>query len=152
MTVRGNLVLVPAPKDTMIVARKDGRLYVADFREYPHLDEPDAVDWNISISKLIVGKIEQTRTRHLTLQEIECENTVQTSQPAPGTSTDLKLTVFGSLDGKNNDFTVDPTVVDRDNGYVKAVCRATAKNFAVQLRGTYNINTIVLTFHNHGRR
>ena len=40
---RGNLTLIPAPKDTMIVARKDGRLYVADFREYPHLDEPDAV-------------------------------------------------------------------------------------------------------------
>ena len=76
MAARGNLVLVPAPKDTMIVARKDGRLYVADFREYPHLDDPDAVDWSISISKLIVGKIEQARTRHLTLQEIECENTV----------------------------------------------------------------------------
>ena len=145
-------VAVPAPKDTLIVAQQSGRLYTADFREYPQLDDSTAVDWDISISKIIVGKLTQVRTRYLTLEEIECENTVQTSQPAPGTSTDLKLTVFGSLDGKNNDFTVDPTVVDRDNGYVKAVCRATAKNFAVQLRGTYNINTIVLTFHNHGRR
>ena len=145
-------VAVPAPKDTLIVAQQSGRLYTADFREYPQLDDSTAVDWDISIAKIIVGKLTQVRTRYLTLEEIECENTVQTSQPAPGTSTDLKLTVFGSLDGKNNDFTVDPTVVDRDNGYVKAVCRATAKNFAVQLRGTYNINTIVLTFHNHGRR
>ena len=50
-----NLRLIPAPKDTMIVARQDGRLYVVDFREFPHLDDPAAVDWDISVSKLVVG-------------------------------------------------------------------------------------------------
>ena len=148
----GNLTLVPAPKDTMIVVRPNGRLYTADFREYPHLGDPGAVDWDISVSKLIVGRLEQVRTRHLTLEEIECENTVATGQNPPGTSTDLALTVFGSLDGKNIDTTTTHTIVERDSGYVRAVCRTTAKNFSVELRGTYNINTMVLTYHNHGKR
>lgn len=150
MATSSQFVLVPAPKDTMIVVRKDGRLYVADFREYPHLDDPGAVDWDISISKLIVGRLEQVRTRHLTLEEIEVQNTVNTSQPINGA--DMKLTVFGSLDGKNIDSTADPYIVENGDGYVKGLCRVTAKNFAIQLRGTYNINTIVLTFHNHGKR
>lgn len=152
MATAFNLELVPAPKDTMIVARKDGRLYVVDFREFPHLDDPGAVDWNVSVSKLLVGKIQQTRTSFLTLQEIELENTVQTNQPPPGSTKDMEITVFGSLDGKNNDMEVEPTTAERDNGYVRATCRMSAKNFSVQLRGTYNINTMVLTYHNHGKR
>lgn len=152
MATAYNLELIPAPKDTMIVARKNGRLYVVDFREYPHLDDPSAVDWDISVSKLIVGKIQETRTRHLTLQEIECENTVQTYQNPPGYDTDMKITVFGSHDGKNIASETDPHVVSREDGYVHAVTRVTAKNFQIQLRGTYNINTMVLTYHNHGKR
>lgn len=152
MATAPNLTLIPAPKDTMIVAQKNGRLYVVDFTEYPHLDDPGTIDWGVSVSKIIVGKVQETRSRFLTLEEIEVENTVATSQPAPGTTTDMSLTVFGSLDGKNTDIEVDPTIVDRDNGYVHAVCRVSAKNFSVQLRGTYNINTMVLTYHNHGKR
>lgn len=147
-----NLTLIPAPKDTMIVARKNGRLYVVDFREFPHLDDPAAVDWCVSVSKLLVGKVQQTRTRFLTLQELELENTVQTNQPPPGSAKDMEITVFGSLDGKNQDISVEPTIVERDNGYVHATTRVSAKNFSVQLRGTYNINTMVLTYHNHGKR
>ena len=152
MATAFNLEIIPAPKDTMIVARQDGRLYVADFREYPHLDDPAAVDWNISVSKLIVGKLQQNRSHFLTLQEIELENTVATGQLPPGSTQDMELKVFGSADGKNIDSTVTPTVVERDSGYVHAVCRTTAKNFEIQLRGTYNINTIVMTYHNHGKR
>ena len=152
MATAPNLRLIPAPKDTMIVARADGRLYVVDFREYPHLDDAASVDWNLSVSKMIVGKLEQVRTRHVTLEEIEFENVVQTFQPAPGTSTDMGITVFGSQDGKNIDSTTTPHIAERDNSYVRARCRVTAKNFQVQLRGTYNINTITLTYHNHGKR
>lgn len=152
MAVNGAFVLIPAPKDTMIVVRKDGRLYTVDFREFPHLDDPGAVDWDVSVSKIILGKLQQNRTRHLTLEEIELENTVQTNQFPPGSANDLQLTVFGSLDGKNTDFEIQPTIVERDNGYVLARCRTTAKNFSIQVRGTYNMNTIALTYHNHGRR
>lgn len=147
-----NLRNIPAPKDTMIVARGDGRLYVADFREFPHLDDPGAVDWDLSVSKLIVGKLQQNRTRFLTLQEIELENTVETDQTPPGSAKDMELKVFGSTDGKNIDSTITPHITERDSGYVHAVCRTTAKNFEIQLRGTYNINTIVMTYHNHGKR
>lgn len=152
MATAPNLKLIPAPKDTMLVARQDGRLYVADFREFPHLDDPAAVDWDISVSKLIVGKLQQNRTRLLTLQEIELENTVATGQIPLGSSEDMELKVFGSTDGKNIDSTITPHITERDSGYVHAVCRTTAKNFEIQLRGTYNINTIVMTYHNHGKR
>ncbi len=152
MATSSPLRLVPAPKDTMIVARPNGRLYVVDFRDFPHLDDPGAVDWSVSISKIILGKLQERRSRHLTLEEIELENTVQTNQPPPGSAQDMQITVYGSLDGKNQDIQVSPTIRERDNGYVHASCRVTAKNFEIQLRGTYNINTIVLTYHNHGRR
>ena len=152
MAINGAFVLIPAPKDTMIVVREDGRLYTVDFRDNPHLDDPGAVDWGISISKAIIGKLQQTRNKFVTLEEIEVENTVNTNQYPPGSPQDMKITVFGSLDGKNVDTTIDPTVVERDNGYVLAKCRTTAKNFMIQLRGTYNVNTFVLTTHNHGRR
>lgn len=147
-----NLTLIPAPKDTMIVARQDGRLYTADFREFPHLDDPGTVDWNISISKLIIGKLQERRTRHVTLEEVEFENVVQTGQPLPGSPDDFKLTVFGSLDGKNIESTIDPHIAERDGSYIKATCRTTAKNFMIQLTGTYNVNTLAVTYHNHGRR
>lgn len=147
-----NFRLVPAPKDTMIVVRPNGRLYVVDFRDFPHLDDPGAVDWSVSISKIILGKLQERRSRHLTLEEIELENTVQTNQPPPGSAQDMQITVFGSMDGKNVDYEVQPHVVERDNGYVKATLRKTAKNFMIQVRGTYNMNTIALTYHNHGKR
>lgn len=146
------LYKLPAPKDTLIVGRADGRLYVADFREYPQLDTPSKVDWTLSVSKIIVGKLEQNRSRHLTLEEIELENVVQTMQSAPGTTTDMGITVFGSQDGKNIESTTTPHIAERDDSYVRAQCRVTAKNFQVQLRGTYNVNTITLTYHNHGKR
>ena len=34
-----NLKQVPLPKNTMIVARDSGRLYVVDFTEFPQLDD-----------------------------------------------------------------------------------------------------------------
>lgn len=152
MATAPQLRLIPAPKDTMIAARQDGRLYVVNFREYPQLDDPASVDWTLSVSKMIVGKLEQNRTRWLTLEELEFENVTKTDQPAPGTSTDMGITIYGSQDGKNIDHTITPIITERDGTYVQAKCRVTARNFQVQLRGTYNVNTIQLTYHNHGKR
>jgi hypothetical protein len=151
-TEANNLKQVPLPKNTMIVAREDGRLYVVDFTEFPHLDDPAVIDWDISVSKMIIGKIQQSRRQLQTLQEIECENIVRTEQFPEGTTKDFQMTVFGSLDGKNQEIEVEPTIASEDGGYVKAVCRVTAKNFEIQLRGTFNVNTVVVTMHPAGRR
>lgn len=147
-----NLKQVPLPKNTMVVARQNGRLYVVDFTEFPHLDDPSVVDWNVSVSKLLIGKIQQSRTKLQTLEEIECENIVRTAQFPSGTTEDFKLTVFGTLDGKNQAMSVDPTIANEEGGYVHATCRLTAKNFEIQLRGTFNVNTLVVTTHPAGRR
>jgi hypothetical protein len=151
-TEANNLKQVPLPKNTMVVSRQNGRLYVVDFTEFPHLDDPSVVDWNVSVSKLIVGKIQQSRTQVQTLEEIECENIVRTEQFPDGTTKDFQLTVFGSLDGKNQALEVEPTIATEDGGYVRAACRLTAKNFEIQLRGTFNVNTLAVTMHRAGRR
>lgn len=147
-----NLKEIPLPKNTVAVAREDGRIYVLDFSEMPHLDDAGAIDWDVSISKIILSKIQQSRTRLLTIEEIEMENAVHTNQTPTGATSDLKMTVFGSLDGKNDTITVDPVITEDDGGYLLGKCRVTAKNFAIMLRGVYNINTIQVTMHQNGRR
>lgn len=147
-----NLKQVPLPKNTMVVAREDGRLYVVDFTEFPNLDDPSVIDWDISVSKMLIGKVQSTRTSVITVEEIECENIVHTEQYPAGASTDFKLTLFGTLDGKNQALQVDPVVEIDEGGYVNAHCRMTAKNFSVMVRGTYNVNTLTVTVHNSGRR
>lgn len=146
------LVAVPQPKNTLIVAQGDGRLYSVDFSEYPQLDDPALVNWGISVSKLIVGKVQHTRTRLQTLEEIEMENVVSTGQSPGGGAPDYAITIFGATDGGARDIQVTPTLKAKEDGYVWAACRVTAKNFMIQLRGTYNINTMVLTYHTNGKR
>lgn len=151
-TVNEALVSISSAKNTMIVAQLDGRLYTVDFTDHPELDYPDAVNWDISVSKVILAKVQHSRTRHQTLEEIEFENVYPTGQVPAGYTGDYEITVFGKTDGGAEDLTVSPTVVQEEEGYIRAVCRATAKNFSIQLRGTYTLNTIALTYHLHGKR
>lgn len=152
MATSDNLKLIPDPKNTLIVAREDGSLYVADFTYNPEFDDPNEIDWELSVSKLLVGKLEERRTRFLTLEEIELENIVHTGQPPIVGEQDSEVTVYGSSDGKNIDKQITPTLAENLGGYVKYRCRITAKNFSIQLRSSFTLNTIVCTYHNHGRR
>ena len=147
-----NLRQVPLPKNTMVVARNDGKLYVVDFTEFPHLDDPSVIDWDLSVSKLLIGKIQQSRARLQTLEEVECENIVHTEQFPEGTTKDFQMTIFGTLDGKNAEIEHEPVIAEDEGGYVQAACRLTAKNFEIQLRGTFNVNTLAVTLHPAGRR
>lgn len=146
------LTEIPAPKDTMIVGRGDGRLYVVDFTECPQLTTATDIDWSLSVSKIIVGKLQQNRSRWITLEELEFENIAQTDQNMPGALSDVEITLYGTQDGKNVNNITFPVIVTREGSYIHAKCRMTAKNFQVGLCGTYNINTIVFTYHNHGKR
>lgn len=143
---------IPLPKKTVAVAREDGRIYMLDFSEQPQADDPSLIDWDLSVSKIILSKIQLARTRVQTLEEITMENIVHTEQYPPGTLKDVELTVFGTLDGKNEALQIEPTTVIDSDGFAKANCRVTAMNFGIQLRGTYNINTITVTIHPAGRR
>lgn len=150
--VAENLKAAPLPKSTLIVAREDGRLYVVDFSERPQQADPGDIDWNISTSKIVIGKLQQTRTKLLTLEELEFENvTTPVGRTVSGVPA-MELTVFGSLDGKNDTITVKPAVITDADGYVLAKCRVTARNFALQLRGSYILNTVQVTMHQSGRR
>lgn len=147
-----NLKAAPLPKNTLIVAREDGRLYVVDFSERPQSSDPADIDWDVSISKVLISKIQQTRTRLVTLEELEFENVTTPSGRIINGVPALELSVFGSLDGKNYDSTTTPKLDIDEGGYVAAKCRVTAKNFGIQLRGSYILNTIQVTVHQNGRR
>ena len=101
---------------------------------------------------MLVGKVQATRTSVITVEEVECENIVHTSQYPSGAVVDFKMTVYGSTDGKNQDLQADPYIAQDLGGYINAHCHLTAKNFSVMIRGTYNVNTITVTVHNSGRR
>lgn len=150
--VADNLKEVPLPKNTVAVAREDGRIYIVDFSEFPHLDDAGAVDWDVSVSKILISKIQLTRSKLTTMEEIELENVVHTNQIPTGMHSDLQVTLHGSLDGHADTVTSTPKVVADSDGYIKVNCRLTAKNFGVMLRGVYNINTIQVTLHQSGRR
>lgn len=150
--VAENFKQIPLPKKTVAVARRDGRIYMLDFAEYPQADDPGLIDWDISVSKILISKIQMSRTRVQTLEEITIENIVHTEQYAPGTTKDVEVTVFGTLDGKNEALQFEPTTVIDEDGFIRANCRATATNFGIQLRGTYSVNTITVTIHFAGRR
>lgn len=152
MATAENLKLIPSPKDTMVVAREDGRLYVVDFSYNPELDDPNAVDWALSVSKILIGKLQQNRSRLLTLEEIEFENVITTNQaPALGEE-DKAVTVYGSLDGKNISSTITPHLAEDLGEFLRYTTRLTATNFSIQLRGTYALNTITCVYHSNGRR
>lgn len=143
---------VALPKSTVAVAREDGRIYLVDFTEYPQLDDPTAIDWDVSVSKLLIGKVALSRNRMSTLEGVAFENIVHTENVPSGATTDTQISIFGSLDGKNNSIEVKPFVKEDFGGYMEASCRLTALNFSVQLRGTYNINTLQVILHPAGRR
>jgi hypothetical protein len=143
---------VALPKTTVIVAQESGRLYAVDFTECPHIDDPGLIDWDASVAKLLVSKIAMSRSRLTTLEEIEFENITHTGEePAPGQG-DLGITVFATLDGKNVETSSTPYVAIDEGNYVRANCRITGKNLGIMLRGTYNINSVVVTLHQAGRR
>lgn len=142
----------PLPKNSMLVARQDGRLYQVDFTEFPHLNTPGAVDWDLSIAKMLIGKFQVSRTRFVTIDEITFENVVRTGEIPDGTTTDLEITVFKTLNGKSAEPGIFPVPSDEQDGLIVLPLRSTGQNFSVQLRGHYNVNTMTIRSHNHGRR
>lgn len=148
----GSVLGLPRVKRTMLVAQTSGRLYQVDFTEDPAGDDPILVDWDVSVSKMLLGKFQLTRTRAITLEEIEIENVTHPGQFPVGSESDMEVTLYNSLDGKNVSNPIPVIVAIDEGGLVKCVTRTTGQNFSMQLRGTYNVNTIVFTTHNNGRR
>lgn len=143
---------IPLPKKTVAVARKDGRIYMLDFSEHPQDEDPTFIDWEISVSKLLIAKLQLSRNRMQTLEEVTIENIVHTEQAPAGVTKDVELTIFGTLDGKNEAMSIEPYTQIDSGGFIQANCRLTARNFGIQLRGVYNVNTITVTIHPAGRR
>lgn len=143
---------VPLAKRNIGVLTKTGRTYRLDFSERPQEIEPEDVNWDISLSKAIFGKFQFSRSRAVTLDEIEFENILHTTHIPPGSVVDLKVTVPYSIDGKNITGIKDPMVLSDTPEYIRCAYRVSGRNFSVQLSGQFNINTFILTGHMSGRR
>lgn len=145
-------VKLPTPKRTMFLVTATGRMYTVDFSEKPQLNDPGLIDWNLSVAKMLLGKFQLTRTRAVTLEEIEIENTVRTDQFPAGSALDLEVVVYTSLDGRTPENPIHPVVTHESDGLVHLKTRTTGQNFSMQLRGVYSVNTIIFTTHQNGRR
>lgn len=143
---------VPLAKRNLGVLTRTGQTYRVDFSERPQQLSPEKVDWNISLSKAVFGKFQFSRSRAATLDEIEFENILHTGYLPPGATSDLKVTVPYSIDGKNITGIKDPIVLEDSPEYIKCAYRVTGRNFSVQLSGQFNVNTFILTGHLSGRR
>lgn len=143
---------VPLAKRNIGVLTKTGRTYRLDFSERPQEIPPENIDWELSKSKAIFGKFQFSRSRAVTLDEIEFENIVHSQYIPPGQVADLVVTVPYSLDGKNITGIKDPVVLSDSPEYIRCAYRVSGRNFSVQLSGQFNVNTFILTGHISGRR
>lgn len=139
-------------KRTLGVLMSSGQVYRVDFTEYPQLPDPDKINWELSQSKLIVGKIQNSRTRTVTLQELELENVIHTGEIPAGETLDTVVKIAYTLDGHTNEALYTPALLRGSGEYQKYGARITGKNVSIQLSGHFNVNTLIATLVNNGRR
>lgn len=100
---------------------------------------------------LALGKFQYVRSQLLQLNEIEIESVQSADLITPQ---DFDLKILPSLDGKNFNSAITPTVdATRTAGtLVSYKTRNTAKNFTLVLKGAFDLSSVGLNFHIAGRR
>jgi hypothetical protein len=130
--------VIETPKKSLAFLSANGDIYTVDFSQSA----------NVTDSVFILGKVQYTRQRLLTLDTIEIENV----------SPDSSLAVYDlvALDGKT--YSEIPTTKLVSESFVedslvrKYGLRATAINHSILFIGRFFATTIILTFHNSGNR
>lgn len=144
---------VPLPKKNLTVLLPTGRVYRVDFSEKPFIESPEKINWSISYGKMLLGKFQFGRSRTLTVDEMELENIYDPGFPTGDSPTqNLSIQLSAAINGKDTDYTVTPTILERTEDYVRCAARLTGKNLSLMVSGQYNVNSFTLTCHNHGRR
>jgi hypothetical protein len=97
---------------------------------------------------LILGKFQYVRSRFLKIEELAFESAQQSALIAPN----FNVRVLPSLDGKNFNAAVTPTLVTSTNALRTYKCHNTALNHAIVVNGAFDLNTVELKFVPDGKR
>lgn len=96
-----------------------------------------------SDSVLMLGKYQLIRSRMLQLDSVELENME--------TGKSFTVRDLVALDGKNTTAHT-LTLAEEDDYYKKYNCRLVGKNHTLMITGAFSLNSMILTFNNHGKR
>jgi hypothetical protein len=110
-----------------------GTIRLADFNNNPLVGSSGVV---------ILGKLQYTRNRLITLQELELEATISTPT----------VTAKASLDGKTTSSNIAGVASYGADGVTKYTFRATALNFSIAILGAFKLNTAFIKYTLNGRR
>jgi len=116
----------------------------------------DIYDYTAAFSGvLILGKFQYVRSRFMRLEEIEIESEQSSaviSANAIPMSPNFTLAILPSLDGKNFNTAITPTLVSNTNELRSYKCHNTAMNHSLVLKGAFDVNTVQLKFVPDGKR
>jgi hypothetical protein len=124
-----------SPKRTLAFLQADGSIKVALF---------DVGNTN-SNAVLILGKYQLVRTNTMTIEAVKLEDT-------DIDNTNFAVSILSSQNGKTWSSNTPATLIESDRDYRKYGCRATALNHSVLIEGAFNLVTMTLVVHKHGRR
>jgi hypothetical protein len=97
---------------------------------------------------LVLGKFQYVRSRFLKIEELAFESAQQSSLITPN----FNVHVLPSLDGKNFNAAIAPTLVSSTNVLRTYKCHKTALNHSVVVDGAFDLNTVELKFVPDGKR
>jgi hypothetical protein len=121
------------PKQSLGLLQANGSLQVVDFAAYS----------DVSYGVIALGKYQFVRSRLLTLDEIQVENVMDQNN--------FECLVFYALDGKNTQI-YTPTPLDIAGKLVVYGSRITGLNHSLVFKGSFQMNSLVLSFHTDGGR
>jgi hypothetical protein len=124
-----------SPKRTLAFLQSDGTIKVALFD----------IGNTTSQAVLILGKYGLSRTSTLTMEEVILEDT-------DVDNSNFAVTILPSHNGKTWATYVPATLLESAPNYRKYGARVTALNHSLLVEGAFNLVTVTMRFHKHGRR
>lgn len=132
----------------------NGDIYALDQRYDQNFTNPGAL---ASPSAIVLGKFQYSRSRLLTLDQIDIESCAQYTTGVDDLTTS-PVVILPSYDGKNFGTPIvpfrasGPGTTAGARGLATYKCRVTAINHSIVLRGGFNVSSVVLKFHVNGQR
>jgi len=128
-----------------------GKIFVLNIGPYPTVENGQYLKFNSTPqnSVLILGKFQYARSRFIKLEELDIEGVKDIAINSPQ---NFSCVLLPSLDGYNF-LPGQPLVPSLNaNGLIRYPAHTTCQNFALALKGSFDISTIQLGFTSAGER
>lgn len=126
--------VIEIPKKSLAFLQKDGTVKVVDF----------SYDSQISVGVLLLGKYQLVRSRFTTLYSVDIESA--------RTDTAFSLQNLLSIDGKNTTLVQPTGILINKNNVKQYGFKHSGMNHTIVITGGFNLNTIILTVGQGGKR